>query len=251
MADHPNIFLPFSHLTAKIFYPGLDVKNLDRFEPKNLSTTIQNSAKELGFFTCILPQLSHSNRVHVLGSSDWKAHAKIESDSVIVESFDIAVAITHADCQAALLFDPQKNRFAAVHAGWRGLFSDIYIHTIEKMCERGSCPEDLLIFIGPSLGLKQSAFIHYEKEIPLKYHKKRVNPYLFDLKAIAKEQLLDCGLLEKNIEISLKCTAENPAFCSYRRAKQTGLSLTTRNYTICGLRSLDSPFQEKKNNLLS
>jgi YfiH family protein len=235
---NPPLFYPYPEFKAQIFHPGNLEKNRPLFDRENLEKTIANGAKQMGFSQLIKLDLSHSSTVYYLEKSDLNQPKTFPADSIIVDIPQVAIALTHADCQATLIFDPREKRFAAVHAGWRGLFGNIYLKTIEKMCSLGSKNRDLLVFVGPSLGLKYAAFENYKNEIPEIYHCKKVFPHHFDLKLIAKEQFLSQGLLENNIELSPICTADNSNFCSYRRSKKRNASTSARNFTICGMDSL-------------
>ncbi|NDD98724.1 laccase domain-containing protein [bacterium] len=237
----PTLFSSYPEFKGQVFYPGNLEKNRELFASENLKKSIEDGAKQMGFSRLIKLQLSHSTTVYHLKNFDFDPTQTFPADSIIVDIPQVAIALTHADCQATLIYDRRQKRFAAVHAGWRGLFGNIYIKTIEKMCSLGSKSTDLLAFLGPSLGLKHAAFENYRNEIPKVYHQKKVFPHHFDLKAMAKEQFLSQGLLESNIEISPLCTAENNDFCSYRRAKKQNGSMSARNFTICGLDFLSSP----------
>lgn len=234
MLYQPTVFISHPFKT-QIFFPGVSAEGSLKFEPNNLKNTIEIGSKKMGFCQLVIPNLTHSSDVHHLKAASFKDTSNIVADSVIVDTPGVAVAITHADCQSTVIYDPRQKRFAAIHAGWRGLFKNIYSHTIDKMLSLGSRAEDLLVFLGPSLGLEHSAFENFKDEVPKEYHANMVLPYHFDLKTIAKEQFLSLGLLDQNIEISPVCTAENTNFCSYRRSKKQNGSLSARNFTICGI----------------
>ena len=57
-------------------------------------------------------------------------------------------------CLPILIADPQNRAIAAVHAGWRGTAKQIVMETVEAMSNHfGSRMEDLVIAIGPGIGL--------------------------------------------------------------------------------------------------
>ena len=226
-----SIFSPFPFFKIKIFNPKILEKESDHFAPPLLRDTICVEAKKMGFNQVLIPSLMHTSKTLLV--EDPKD--QVEADSVIVTKPDIAVAITHADCQATFILDAESKKFAAVHAGWRGLFQDIYKKSIEKMVDSGSNPKNLFVFIGPSLGLSWGTFINYIKEIPEYYHQLLFKPCNFDLKNIAKMHCISMGIPEKNIEVSPLCTAESDAYFSYRRAKKGGIELKARNFTIGGI----------------
>lgn len=142
-------------------------------------------------------------------------------DALATHLANYPLMVRHADCQAALLYDPVNKVIAAIHAGWRGLVNGIYpktIHALQKYY--GSQPNDLLIAIAPSLGKENSQFLHYKEEIPERFWSFQFKPFYFDLKAIAQAQLMQAGVLSENLYISEIDTADPSTPCpSYRRDK--------------------------------
>ncbi len=141
---------------------------------------------------------------------------------------NVALSIKHADCQAALFYDPKKQVIGAAHCGWKGNVQNIYQKMVEKMkALYQSKPEDILVGISPSLEPKHSEFIHYQKEFPKQFWPFQISPNYFDLWAISQMQLEECGIQKSNIEIARMGTYSNPEdFFSYRRDKETGRNLS-------------------------
>lgn len=144
----------------------------------------------------------------------------------------LGLLIKHADCQAAIFYDPIHHAIANVHAGWRGSVQNIYKETIEAMkVAYGSQPQDLLVGISPSLGPNSAEFIHYKKELPEEFHPFQIKPNYFDFWEISRYQLQRCGVLPHHIEIAQIDTYANPNdYFSFRREKTTG-----RNATVVAL----------------
>lgn len=150
------------------------------------------------------------------------------ADAHMTNQIGIALQILHADCQAAIFYDPIHHAIAAVHCGWRGNVLNIYQKTIHRMHEvYQTRAEDLLVGISPSLGPDAAEFINYESEFPASFLPFQVKPTYFNLWEISKWQLIACGVLEENIEMANLCTFSNPDLCfSYRRLKQSGRHAT-------------------------
>lgn len=73
-------------------------------------------------------------------------------DSLITNDPGVAVVMTHADCLAVILCDPQTRAVGVVHAGWRGTVSDVTGAAVRTMVDQlGSGPEQILAFIGPGI----------------------------------------------------------------------------------------------------
>lgn len=150
--------------------------------------------------------------------------AGLQGDALLTNQKACSLLIKVADCQAALFVDPKNIAIAAVHAGWRGQVQNIYEETIRAMEQNfGSKRTDLVVCIGPSLGAKHSQFINYRTEFPERFWDFNLGNDHFDLKAIARCQLLHAGIKPENIEISPLCTFENEEdFFSYRRDRIVG-----------------------------
>ncbi|WP_213357796.1 peptidoglycan editing factor PgeF [Chlamydiifrater phoenicopteri] len=169
-----------------------------------------------------------------------------EGDAMYASSPGISLFIKHSDCQATVFYDRKKHVVANVHCGWRGLVAGIYAVTVNTLRKRfHSDPMDLIVFIGPSLGLQASEFLSYRQIFP-KYFQNFMAPgNLFDLKAIAKFQMRKLGIPESQIYVSDVCTYSSKEFFSYRRgckenpcpSKKRGTPYPYRgNWTVVTLR---------------
>lgn len=189
--------------------------------------------RALGVSQAVSLSQVHSDRVfHVTRESIlWTR----EADALVTQLPGVALMIKHADCQAAIFYDPQHRALANVHAGWKGIVKNIYAHTLQKMAQVfGTWPQDLLVCISPSLGPLHSEFKNYREEFPESLWKFQERTNYFNLWEIARMQLQNCGVLPHHIEIASLCTYSHPeSFFSYRRDKITG-----RNATLVGLKDL-------------
>ncbi len=147
-----------------------------------------------------------------------------ECDGLLTNQKDLTLLVKHADCQAALFYDPKKRVIGNVHCGWRGSVKNIYRKTVERFQEiYGSNPKDLLVCISPSLGPDHAEFTQYKNELPKEFWQFQVKSSYFDFWAISKNQLLDCGIVDSHIEMAKMCTfCGESDFFSYRRDKKTG-----------------------------
>ncbi len=170
----------------------------------------------------VLMEQIYSGDVAVVENIDEK---KIQSvDSLVTDKENLYVGVVTADCLPILFYDPEKQIAAAVHGGYKGLSKLIINHTIEKLKQLGSKPKDVLVGIGPGIGvccynvdadrirLFQDTFPSHKN-----FFFKKNDAYFLDLKKIALLNLLDEGISEANIEILDICTKDNlNTFYSYR-----------------------------------
>jgi len=176
---------------------------------------------------------SHGNQiVCVENAKHARALKVLEADAMITSCVSIGLVIHHADCQAAIIYDPIQHIIANVHCGWRGNVQNIYADVIRKMQQEYAClPRNLIVGISPSLGPAHAEFVNYRTELPRDFWIYQVGSCHFDLWEISKAQLITSGILPQNIEIAKRCTYANPQhYFSYRRDKITG-----RHGTVVGL----------------
>lgn len=73
-------------------------------------------------------------------------------DGLITNKESLSLVTTNADCILFFMYDPIQRVIANVHSGWKGTFQKIGEKTIVKMINNYGCkPEDILIFINPSI----------------------------------------------------------------------------------------------------
>lgn len=194
--------------------------------PENVRRNIDKVKKELQIDHLVRAKLSHGNDIVAIDETMQLSNSSF--DAMVTNRKEIALLVTHADCQAAILYDPINHAVANVHCGWRGNVQNIYQKSVETMSSLyGSKPQNLLAAVSPSLGPDNAQFLHYEKELPKQFWEYQVKPFHFDLWAIADMQLQEAGLLPHHIEIAKICTfSEKEDFFSYRREKICGRHAT-------------------------
>src|SRR3990167_41591 len=83
-----------------------------------------------------IPKILYANQTH--GSNVHRITSKntdkiSAADALFTTEKNIGLAVTHADCQAALFYDPVHEAVAIAHAGWKGSRENIYARMIEVM----------------------------------------------------------------------------------------------------------------------
>lgn len=188
--------------------------------------------KTLGISHVVYPHQTHGTNIQRVTTKN--VDQLPQADALYTTEKGIGLGIYHADCQAAILYDPVHEAIAVVHCGWRGSTQDFYQRMIQTLHrEIGTQPHNLIVCISPSLGPDHAEFKNYKQELPKEFWDYQTKPYYFDFWAISKMQLERCGVLPKNIEIAGVCTCCTPEdYFSYRREKDTG-----RNATLVALAS--------------
>jgi len=172
----------------------------------------------------ITPELVHGKRIRVVDDKNKRKSIR-KTDGLITKKPNVFLTITVADCLPVFIYDPVKKVVGLIHAGWRGLENQILKSAIDKISQEFGCNENnILVGIGPGISK-----CHFEvgREVLNKFKpflrqcsEKRDGKNFLNLKKIAKIQLLEIGLKEKNIEINQECTfCETKKYFSYRRQK--------------------------------
>ncbi len=202
-------------------FQGLNLGENVGDEPKDLEKNLELISK---YFK--IHSLSQAKQVHGTHFSLCEKKGRQfypNSDILLSNKANIALLIKHADCQAAIFYDPIRKAIANVHCGWRGNVANIYQKTIEVLEKHyGSKREELLVAISPSLGPFHAEFIHYKTELQEEFWKYRQGNF-FNFWEISQMQLIKAGLNKEQIQIAKLCSYEDSEnFYSYRREKKTG-----------------------------
>ena len=177
-----------------------------------------------------MPQI-HSNRV-IYATSDMRGEGyflspSCECDGYVTNTSGVTVGVRTADCVPILLEDAEAGVVAALHAGWRGTFSDICGEGIKKMIAKGADASRIVAVIGPSICqncyevgkdvLDVSLLCMGEDALAFFAPREQAGKYLVDIKGANKYLLERAGVKPKNIEILDLCTYEHPElFWSHR-----------------------------------
>ena len=146
------------------------------------------------------------------------------ADAIVTDQPGLLLTILVADCQAVMMFDPQRRVVANIHSGWRGSIANVIGATVAVMRRDFGCrPGDILAGTGPSLGPCCAEFRNYRREIPSSLWSYRVADHHFDFWRLSRDQLTAAGLAADRIGLGRICTRCHPErFYSYRAGDKTG-----------------------------
>ena len=225
LKDHPIIdaktYLRYGGASEDKFF-SLNLSNQVGDSPDSVKMNRDLIKQDLQAANLVFANQIHSNYVVEITQDNLDKIA--DADAIVTKEKGIALAITHADCQAVLIFDPENEIIAAVHAGFRGLIKNVYQKTIDFMKGRfNSKPQNIVACVSASLCPKHSEFKNYKKEFPESFWSYKKDNYNFDQWQIAKDQLMKAGLEDKNIEFANECTYCNEKdYFSFRKDNKTG-----------------------------
>lgn len=202
--------------------------------PKNVVANYKKIEHALSLKGITSAKLLHGANVAAI-TTDNMGNVPI-SDALMTSLPKYAIAVTQADCQAAIFYDPIKHAMANVHCGWRGSVLNIYSATVKSMkAAYGSNPADLLVCLSPSLGPGHAEFINYRIELPEEFWPFKNEGDCFDFWEISRWQLEKAGVLREHIQIAGEDTYSNSDYFSHRRATHENSGKCGRQATICAL----------------
>ena len=139
-----------------------------------------------------------------------------KADGILTTKKEVTLFMRFADCVPILLFEPDHNVIAIVHAGWQGTTKRIAAIAVEKMVDNYHCDrENIIAGIGPSIGpdhyfVKEDVISQAIKAYPdswknvLRHQGESLSLDLWEANRICLEE---AGI--KKIEIAGLCTACN------------------------------------------
>lgn len=210
----PNIFHPYS---SEIFtgFCGAPENFSDEFK-EHAQKNIEKIVQDQNIFPekILNPKQTHSKNL----TSEENFHLEDECDGVFTSKKNVLCMVKTADCIGAIFYYPEQKRGATIHAGWKGLEKKICTAFLQKfpLEENKNC----VVALSPSLGPCCSEFSDPYHETPDFFHPyifKKQNKYFVDLWEIAKQELLDMGIQERNIEMPFCCTKCGKGNCSQEK----------------------------------
>lgn len=120
--------------------------------PEHVSENHRRLAEAVGYEAARLFERTqvHGAHAYEVHAGDEPARAREgQSDALFTRERGIAVGVRVADCVPVLVGDRASGRVAAIHAGWRGVTSNVVGATIEAM---GGGADTMIAAIGPSIG---------------------------------------------------------------------------------------------------
>lgn len=200
---------------------------------------VKNRELFFGELGIALNQVVISKQVH--GNNVFVATAPIITegyDALITNKPNVFLAISIADCTPILIYDSKHKAVGGIHAGWKGTVAEIVKHTLFKMqAEYGTQGIDCQAYIGACIGYSsfevgEDVAEHFDSKF--KRFNEQKQKWFVDLKAVNRQQLMDFGVTEQNIEVSAYCTVEDEKlFFSHRRDK----GLSGRMMAVIGMKN--------------
>jgi YfiH family protein len=173
----------------------------------------------------------HGAAAAVIRRHDLSSWSMPEADIVATDDPSVVIVVRTADCAPILVADSKRGVVGAVHAGWRGAVQGAAVAGVDAMRrEFGSKPSDLVVAIGPCLGVccgevgdeVVDAFRsagHPDAEVDRWFSTGPGGRHHLHLARTNRDQLERAGVLATNVHVADLCTRSYPdVFHSYRAA---------------------------------
>ena len=256
--------LKYSDIVKHAYAIGLD-KNFRTARAKNATPLTQeeyekavNDYKNLANFigidyiNIVKPNQAHTKNIKIMtekvnmNAPDFNLQEYAETDGLVTNKTNIALATTNADCILLLFFDPVKKVIANVHSGWRGTLQRISIEAVNKMKDEYGCnPEDIICCICPSIR-KCHFKVHKDVQEPFYNEFKdlkeideiivpvpgedrwsidtvKINEVILRQAGLKQENIIDCGI----------CSVCNSDLIHSFRVEKEGYGLGTAIIELC------------------
>lgn len=167
----------------------------------------------------------------IFAAHDTSQDFQAEADAQFTKATHLALCISTADCVPVLIFQKHGSLIAGIHAGWRGVASEIIPKTISRLVEEGAELGSLEIYIGPHIQQASFEVEHSVREqlvstLPpgidrqLIYQDLNSNKSLVDLNKIVLTQISLKRITSAQIHNFPKDTVKDVKFHSHRRDKE-------------------------------
>ncbi|MBP9773261.1 MAG: polyphenol oxidase family protein [Candidatus Peribacteraceae bacterium] len=149
---------------------------------------------------------NHGNTVIWSDMDIRKTHT---GDALVTEKAGLILTIRWADCQNFLVYSSKHHTVALIHAGWRGVESNIIGALFADLQAKGIQADECIVCAGPSLCMHCADFSDPIAELP-SVDAKFKNATHVDLRAAAEDQLWKAGVDPQKFERMAGCTRCSP-----------------------------------------
>jgi YfiH family protein len=154
-----------------------------------------------------------------------------KTDALVTAVPGIALAVMAADCVPLVLFDPEAQVLACVHAGWGGTVRGVTPAAVEAMRTLGAEPSRIIAGVGPAIhpdryqvgpdvvALARQAFPGQADRV---VRPDGTGKWLFDLWQANALQLTEAGVPSDRIHVAGRDTGPGTPFFSHRSEAPCG-----------------------------
>lgn len=160
----------------------------------------------------------------------------VVADVLYTERLGIGLFLPVADCVATVIYDPRRKALALAHLGRHASLADTITKTIKLFVQKGSNPQDLHIWMAPSVKRQSYRMEYFDKATdPLwkDYCLEKDGGFYLDMQGYNRSRAISGGVPADNIIISQVDTATDEHYFSHSHGDHQG-----RFAVVAGLRAI-------------
>jgi len=195
---------------------GIDKFNFSYFFNNEISASIKNQDFEIDSNIVAIPVQTHSSNVKFI----TKPGVYNNCDGLITsKKYNIPLIIKVADCVPIYIYDTKTQYYGLIHSGWKGTKNHIIMNALEIFSDNSNVfLENIKICIGPHI---KSCCYEVDWDVAQYFsfirRDKHKNKWLLNLEKEIKYDVINQGVLSKNIFTIDICTYESLKCESFRR----------------------------------
>lgn len=166
----------------------------------------------------IIPIQTHSCNVKIVGASPDISELE-DTDALITLRPGVRIGVRTADCVPVVIYAPDINAVAAVHAGWKGSLGGIVGNTLGHLVRLGARPENMHAAFGPSIcgQCYEVSQDLADSFVAAGFAGAVIGQRHVSLELVNTMRLQRAGVPLAAIRAALCCTLETPSYPSWRR----------------------------------
>lgn len=181
----------------------------------------------IDYDTCVYQIISYdsSQSYDVLQEVDAPNTQGVYADVLYTETPGLGLFLPIADCVGTVVYDRTRGALALAHLGRHASVAKAIQKTIGHCIQRGSVPDDLHIWMAPSVS-KADYVMEYFDHITdpdwAAFAEQKADGIHLDLQGFNKNLAMKAGVPENNIVISPINTAQDSRFFSHSQGDTNG-----------------------------
>ncbi len=161
-----------------------------------------------------------------VGESDTTSHRpEVAGDGLFTAKSGVGLFLPVADCTATVVYDPVRRCIALLHLGRHASCADLSTCAIQYFTEKGSQPNDLIVWMSPGAKRETYSVHHFDYENDPKwqnFYEKHDDKYYLDLPGYNRQRFIESGVLPDAIHVSDINTMTSSDYFSHRDGDVNG-----------------------------
>lgn len=149
----------------------------------------------------------------------------VVADVLYTERSGIGLFLPIADCVGTIIYNPKRHALALAHLGRHASLADTITKTVEFFTEKGSSPDDLHIWMAPSVKQQSYRMEYFNKAThPLwkDYCLEKDGGFYLDMQGYNRSRAIAAGVPAENIVTSPVDTATDARYFSHSQGDHEG-----------------------------